>query len=316
MAVVTICAGTPKETSYHIDDRLKMKWDKIRGGKLAKEDDDKVFIVDGRERSGKSVFAFQQACYIDETLVGDLSRVCFTAEEFLSAIRNTNSDKEKTKCIIFDEAFRGLASRAAMSKVNKKIIQSLMEVGQKNLVLFIVLPSFFMLDLYPAMLRSDALFHIKKDKKTKLRSFSVYSRAKKGKLYQVGVRKGWTYAIKTGFNGRFPKTFPGGDKFDKLYRKKKFEVLVESENDIKYTDKERNWIKQRDILINYFIKRDKLSMRKAVDFFKSLGIDLKLTQIHEIKKKMVENTLKPVEKAKIEMETDGIESESDDFDEE
>jgi len=35
---------------YYIDDKLKSKWDRIREGKLVEEDNDKVYIVDGRER--------------------------------------------------------------------------------------------------------------------------------------------------------------------------------------------------------------------------------------------------------------------------
>jgi hypothetical protein len=233
MAVVE-CPGTI-DGGYHIDDKLKFRWDKIKDGKLKKLDQDRVYVVDGRERTGKSVWTLQQACYIDPTLIGDLSRICFTAEEFLEAIKKTDSTLTNTKCIIFDEAFRGLSSRAATSRVNKKILQSLMEVGQKNLVLWIVLPSFFMLDLYPAMLRSNALFHIKKEKNSNRRSFGVYSYKKKGSLYQIGVRKGWTY-FPTRNIGRFSSKFPGGEAFDKAYRAKKHKALVESE--INKPDKE------------------------------------------------------------------------------
>lgn len=290
MAVVSVHG-----TEYHIDDKLKPKWDRIKDGKLTKEDDDKVFIVDGRERSGKSVFAFQQACYIDPTLVGDLSRICFTAEEFLSAIRKTNSNAEQTKVVIFDEAFRGLASRAAMSKINKKLIQALMEVGQKNLVIFIVLPSFFMLDLYPAMLRSDALFHIKKDKITKQRSFHVYSRAKKGKLYQIGVRKGWTYSIPTRFKGRFSKKFPGGDEFEAAYRKKKYQSLVESNDEAEKPSEDSRFKLQRDQLIRFLIDSAKYSQRKLERDLNSYGFKMSRTTIHEILSQKPRKEEKPTE---------------------
>lgn len=289
MAVVEV-AGT----SYHIDEKLKEKWDRIKDGKLTKEDDDKVFIVDGRERSGKSVFTIQQACYIDPTLPGDLSRICFTADEFLRAIRKTDSTKEVTKCIIFDEAFRGLASRSAMSKINKKIIQALMEVGQKNLVIWIVLPSFFLLDLYPAMIRSNALFHIKKDKGSNKRSFSVYSHKKKGSLYQIGIRKGWTYAVPTRFKGRFTKAFPGGEVFEKAYRKKKWDMLVESEKEIEKPEIESKHLQQRDLIIYNFVKQRNLSMRKAEVALREIGIDISYGQVAEIMRKVAERLQKVV----------------------
>jgi hypothetical protein len=43
-----------------------------------------------------------------------------------------------------------------------------MEMGQNNLVVFIVLPTIFLLEMYPAVLRSEALFHIYKNKKDRL----------------------------------------------------------------------------------------------------------------------------------------------------
>ena len=49
MAIVSVDA-CGKITKYYIDNKLKAKWDKIKDGKLVAEDDDKVFIVDGRER--------------------------------------------------------------------------------------------------------------------------------------------------------------------------------------------------------------------------------------------------------------------------
>lgn len=274
--------------AYFIDKRLAQTWDKIRLGKLCRIDSDRVFIVDGRERSGKSVFARQQACYIDPSLVKDMSRVCFTADEFLDAIKKTDSTKTETKCIIFDEAFRGLASRSAMSKTNKKIIQALMEVGQKNLTLFIVLPSFFMLDIYPAMLRSNALFHIKQDKRGR-RVFYCYSYKKKGKLYQAGLRKGWNYVIPTRFKSTFPKKFPGGDEMEKLYRQKKYKSLVESENLMMKPEEDSRRLRERNEMVVAFASALKLGNKKLSAFLKTKGIQLSPTQIQVIRTKYARN---------------------------
>jgi hypothetical protein len=227
MAVVNVL-----DTEYHIDNKLKATWDKIREGKLTKIDEDRVFIVDGREGTGKSWFAFQQAAYIDPTFLNNIAtRVTFTAEETLKAIRETKSTNVNTIAIIFDEAFRGLSSRAALSKVNKEIIQTLMEMRQNHLVLFIVLPSYFMLDLYPAISRSTALFHIVKNKKNNLRAFHVYNYAKKAKLYNIGLKKGWNYNLYTAFHGRFPGIFPGGEKYMQTYLDKKQKSLRDSSKD-------------------------------------------------------------------------------------
>ena len=186
-----------KEISYHIDKKLRLKWEKLREGKLSKKDEDRCYLIDGRERSGKSVFALQQAKYIDPSF--DLSRVCFTPDSFLEQIRNAKPGQ----VVVFDEAFRGLSSKGAQSKVNKKIIQALMEVGQRNLIIFIVLPTFFLLEMYAAVLRSNALFHIYKDKRGG-RAFRIYNYNKKSLLYNTGKKKGFSYSFpKVKHTGRF-----------------------------------------------------------------------------------------------------------------
>lgn len=211
--------------SYYMNKHLKAMWDNIKDGKLKKLDEDRVYIVDGRERSGKSLFSIQQACYIDPSLINDLSRITFTTEDTLKAIRNTVSTNTKTKVVIFDEAFRGLSSKSAISKVNKQIVQALMEMGQSNIVLFLNSPSFFLLETYPAVLRSSALFHIEKVKKSRKRFFKGYNEEKKGDLYRIGLRKGWKYNVKTNFRDWFFEKYPGGDDFERRYRAKKYKSL-------------------------------------------------------------------------------------------
>lgn len=246
MAVVKVPGNT-----YHIDDKLVPKWDSLKDGKLKKIDEDRVYIVDGREGSGKSVFTLQQAAYIDPTIVNDVdekgfpNRVCFTPDEVLEQIRKMRSTKDQTYCIIFDEAFRGLSSRAALTKVNRKIIQSLMEMREKNLVLWIVSPSFYLIDLYAAMIRSNALFHISKKKGSNMRSFKMYSHKKKAKLYQQGIKKGWEYKVYTAFMGRFPGKYPGGDKFEKAYREKKRLAGIQDDNVKKDQDMTNQKIKEK-----------------------------------------------------------------------
>lgn len=295
MALVEVSGMT-----YHVDNNLYIKWNKIKDGKLKKMDNDRVYIVDGRERTGKSVFTMQQACAIDPTLIDDLSRICFSAEEFLEAIRKTDSDDKTTKCIIFDEAFRGLSSRGAMSKINKTIIQALMEVGQKNLVLWIVLPSFFMLDIYPAMLRSNSLFHIAQDKKSKKRVFYIYPYKKKGLLYQNGIRKGWSYDIITKNKGYFYNSFPAtlkdktGNTFYEEYLKKKRKSLIESEKTLEEEPQMTKHQLQRDILIYQMVEEQGKTQREVAEYLKSNGMPITREMISMIISKMKEaKGLKP-----------------------
>lgn len=213
------------DLSYHIDTHIIPKWNKIRET-LVKEDADRVFLVDGRERTGKSVFTFQQAKYIDRSFC--LKRVCFTPEEFLKALRTAKPGQ----VVVFDEAFRGLSSKASQSKVNKAIVQAMMEVGQKNLVVFIVLPTIFLLEIYAAVLRSNCLFHVYKSKSGR-RKFRVYNYSQKSLLWNVGKKKGFSYKIPRVRNrGIFSKKYAIDEK---SYRKKKsdsfgnVEIVKESE---------------------------------------------------------------------------------------
>ena len=292
MAVVEIEGNT-----YHLNNRLKSRWDEIKDGKLTKEDDDRVFIVDGRERSGKSLWTFQQAAYIDPTFIkrflSGRPTITFTPEDTLKAIQRTKSSDTITKCVIFDEAFRGLSSRSVLSKTNKLIVQALMEMGQKNLVLFIVLPSFFLLDRYPAVLRSNALIHIERPKKYKKqtgRYFKVFNYQKKAWLYNMGLNRGWGYPMSTHFKGKFFGKYPGGDEVEKYYRKVKHDSLIEIEMVLEGKSeigkREAKYVAQRNALINYIFKKIKMKQIDLANDFKDseLGItkDLISKALHPV----------------------------------
>lgn len=234
-----------EQISYHIDKKLQTRWDKLRGGLLEKQDEDRVYIVDGRERTGKSVFTLQQAKYLNPEF--SVEDVCFTPEEFLNKIRTA----PKGSVIVFDEAFRGLSSKGTQSKVNKKLVQAMMEMGQRNLVVFIVLPTFFLLELYAAVLRSHALFHIYKDSKGK-RAFRIYNYQKKSLLYRVGKKKGLSYAFpKVIIRGRFFGTY-GID--EQSYRDKKAKSLKDMDDVLFSDDSKSRYQIQRDFLLYHFKK--------------------------------------------------------------
>jgi len=277
MAVVEVEGNT-----YHIHNRLKSRWDEIKDGKLTKEDDDRVFIVDGRERSGKSLWTFQQAAYIDPTFIkrflSGKPTITFTPEDTLKAIQRTKSSDTVTKCIMFDEAFRGLSSRSVLSKTNKLIVQALMEMGQKNLVLFIVLPSFFLLDRYPAVLRSNALIHIERPKKhlkAQGRYFKVFNYQKKAWLYNMGLNRGWGYPMSTHFKGKFFGKYPGGDEVEKYYRKIKHDSLIEIEKEFGVGSdvgiKAKKYLNQRNLVIKAFFESLSVTQKRFTEILYSKG---------------------------------------------
>ena len=184
-----------KGNEFYFDPMLARNLDCVK--KDLKKDYDAWIIFDGMERSGKSTFAAQCAYYIDNDIT--LDRVCFTATQFIEALRNAKPNQ----AIIFDEAFKYLASRRSMSLFNYLLISVMTEIGYKNLAVMICIPTFFELDKYPAIHRSIALLHI-----TNRGTFNGFSYAGKKLLYLWG-KKGYNYAAaRHDFHGTFTSFFP------------------------------------------------------------------------------------------------------------
>jgi hypothetical protein len=203
-----------------INDFMKANLDIAR--REIKKDFDIVLIYDGQERAGKSTVAMQHAYYVDRSF--NLSRVCMTPEEFIRAIKKA----ERYQAVVFDEAFTGLLSRSAMSKVNKALVTMMAEIGQKNLYVFIIMPNYFMLDSYIALHRSIALCHcyvVKDREKWHRGNFAFYDSDRKKQLYLFG-KKNLSYSpsiVKPNFTANFTKWLPFDDA---AYRKKKLDSLM------------------------------------------------------------------------------------------
>lgn len=276
--------------SYHIDKKLKDKWDRIKSGKLIDLNEDRVYIIDGRERSGKSSFAFQQAKYLDPKF--DISQICLTPESFLYQIKNA----ERGKVIVFDEAFRGLSSKSTRSKVNKAIVEALMEVGQRNLCIFIVLPTIFLLEIYAAVFRSECLFHVYKMKSKsssgkRLRAFKIYNYEKKKVLYLRGKRKHFSYAYPKirRAKGRFfvhkTKEYPTGIPYNTFqmdeYVKKKQKAFSEKKKEDELGENTKYKI-QRNALIRLLHKYETLV--QIAEGLEKVGAPISKSQIGLIAK--------------------------------
>jgi hypothetical protein len=285
-----------ENVSYHLDAKLKAKWDGLRNGKLEEINEDRIYIVDGRERTGKSSFAFQQAKYLDPTFTTE--RICFRPEDFLYQIRNA----PKGSVVVFDEAFRGLSSKASRSKVNKAIVEALMEVGQRNLVIFIILPTIFLLEIYAAVFRSECLFHIYKlkDKTSggrRQRAFKIYNYQKKKQLYLRGRSKYFSYSQPkiTRAKGKFfikkTEEWPSGlpySTFDmKAYIAKKDQAFRDSGE--KEEKEESKYKIQRDMIIKALYEEHYNSHRKLATWLQEKGVDLGAAIVGRIIKG-VENT--------------------------
>lgn len=260
--IITVWNPETKEVcDFYMDDKLKRQVDNKIKRALNVRDEDYVIIVDGNERVGKSVFAMQLGKYIDPTL--KLSRICFTPDEFRKAILEAN----KGQCVIFDEAYRGLAAKGALTEMNRILVSLMMEMGQKNLFVIIVLPTIHLVEKYVALWRARGLFHIFRKKGTK-GYWRFFNKRKILPIYLKGRKDyGYNYA-KSGFKGRFYNRYVINES---SYRSKKSESLRKG---YKSTRQEK-YKEHRDRLICLLKKKLNLSLDDMVKLFKQYNIPLK-----------------------------------------
>lgn len=187
------------DKDFYMDGYLKQNLDHAK--KAIKADWDMVFLYDGVEGSGKSVKAMQDAYYCDNSLIID--RIVFTPKEFQVAIISA----DKYQAVIYDEAYTGLSSRATMSNINRALVSMLAEIRQKNLFVFVVMPTFFDLDKYVAIWRSRALINVYTDGFQR-GYFKFFSQQKKKDLY-INGKKYYNYnKPEPNFRGRFTNYYP------------------------------------------------------------------------------------------------------------
>lgn len=251
---------------FYIDETASHGFDKVRT-RVRQKDEDYFFIIDGPEGSGKSVIVMQFAKYADHSF--NLDRVVFTAKDFQEAILKAT----KGQAIVFDEAFRGLSSRAALSEVNRLLVALMMECRQKNLIVFLVLPTFFLLDKYAAMWRSHGLFHVYR--KNGKRGFWVYFNRKKKNLLYLKGHANYSYAFpKSSFKGQF---FDHYVVDEKEYREKKGLAF----NSTTRVTKAESFLEQRNLLLWYINRECGLSTTEISKKMSEYGWNIKQSSVSE-----------------------------------
>ena len=260
-----------KGISYYMDDRLQRDLDSTVKKALSKsKDEDYVLVIDGKERTGKSTLAFQIGAYVDHSF--NINRICFTADEFRHAIINAKPHE----CIVFDEAYRGLGSTSALSEVNKILKGMMMEMGQKNLFVIVVIPTFYLLEKYVALWRARTLIHVFRLRKKK-GYWRLYNSNMKQRLYlnPIGKRNYSYIHVRTGYKGKF---FPGYIVDDDEYRKKK-----DSSFKKRYTrTRDEKYMEQRNKLIYILNKRVNISQEEIGMLCKEQNVGLKRAGISDI----------------------------------
>lgn len=236
--------------------------------KLKKKDYDWVWVVDGSEGSGKSVFSGQLAKAVDPTF--NLNRFCMNPQEFTKAILKA----EKGQAVVFDEGFTGLSSRASLTEINRLLVSLMMEMRQKNLFVIVVMPTLFLLDRYVALFRAKGLFHIyTKDGK---RGRWVYFNNKSKKLLYIYGKKLFSYSKpKSRFRGRFTDQYVVNEA---EYRNKKSKALSSKSRHTRAEIFKR----QRDLLF-YILNKDlNINHVQISKYCKKMGFEIDRSTISEI----------------------------------
>jgi hypothetical protein len=207
---------TPQE--YYLDGYIKGVYDTAKS--VITKDWDMVFLVDGGEGMGKSVAAQQGATYCDPTFT--IERIAFTPKEFREAVLKA----KPYQAVIYDEAYTGLSSRSTMGVINRALVSMLAEIRQKNLFIFVVMPTFFDLDKYVALWRSRGLFHIYTGEDFQRGFIAFYNIDKKKDLYIQGKKFYNYHTPRPNFVARFTNHYTV-DK--EAYKLKKLHSLTERE---------------------------------------------------------------------------------------
>lgn len=178
-----------KINGVYIDNILASAIERFKDEVLNK-DKDKHLLIDGREGSGKSIFAMQLAKALDKDF--NIDKIAFNSDQFISLVKDTK--RKKGDCILLDEAFSSASARSSLSQINKAMIAVATEMRQLNLFIIIVLPSFFDLDKYFAIWRCDTLLHVYFNKKGDRGQYIIFPFKKKLKLY-INGKKTYNYNV-------------------------------------------------------------------------------------------------------------------------
>ena len=209
------------DKKYRMNALLKTNLDILKN--VVEYDSDMLILIDGEiEGVGKSTLA-QQVGYYFAYKFGtkfDVDNIVFSPKQVEEAVTNAPPHTS----IVWDESYEGANKYRIMSSENQRLIRIFQKIRQRNLILIMVLPSFFDLSKYFAIRRSWLLLHcyykpqvnpkemehenIDFDKPILERGyFKYYTRPLKKKLYNM-YKKTEDYSyVKPKFVGMFPADY-------------------------------------------------------------------------------------------------------------
>lgn len=160
--------------------------------KIQEKNWDGVIIVDGKERSGKSVLGMAMGWYISNGKLG----IDNFARGLEDAAKKISKLPDKS-VLIMDEGSLVFSSKDSNSGVQKKLIKLMDVVGQKNMIFIICLPCYFDLNKTIAVRRSLFLCHVYPDKKYNRGQYAFWGENTKKMLYIFGKKNYDSYNYPT-----------------------------------------------------------------------------------------------------------------------
>lgn len=159
---------------------------------IQKKNWDGVIIIDGKERSGKSVLGMVMGWFLSDTTLGinNFARGLDDAARKISTLPDGS-------VLIMDEGSLVFSSKDSMSTTQRKLIKLMDVVGQKNMVFIICLPCYFDLNKTIAVRRSLFMLHVYPDKDYNRGRYAFWGEYRKKILYKEGKKNFDSYARPT-----------------------------------------------------------------------------------------------------------------------
>jgi len=207
------------EHKYSMDGYLKSNLD-IFLNEAIPNNWDGLFIIFGREGSGKTTIAAQSALYCDHSF--DIDKCVFSAEQF----KNKVDDVKPESAILWDEAITGANASDHARQIQSDIISKLTMIRKRKLKLFLCFPYLDMLRRY-FVNRCLASLYVYARSFTDRGHFYFYNDNQTEKLYGLmknkyrSIPKDALKTAKRSFYGTFTKYFPLDEK---EYEKRKDEA--------------------------------------------------------------------------------------------
>jgi len=187
-----------------LDKTLKHNLDEyiIKG---IKNKHDGIVLITGLEGTGKTTFAKTIAAYCGSFFGQELylKNIVFSGKELMERI----DEAKPGTPIIFDEAIMDMSSQDFATDMQKILIKKFTLIRKKRLLIFIVIPSIFMLRKYFAIFRTRVMINCFCPDGITRGSFRAYSFGKKKMLYLKGYKEMNMGAERPSFYGTFSDTY-------------------------------------------------------------------------------------------------------------